>query len=276
MSVFLINLSVLKNLRGKKAYNWGEIIYSPQSSLGPRLQKVYQLVVIHRGSAEIEIDGEWTRLGAGEALFLNPGQLALFRFSRREPTHHSWIHAWEPGGGDNWREFVPPPVRKLAVWKRLGTIMGELLEVKDPVPELAHQALLALAEAAFLEFFDRAGVSLDASPALHPGVGRALAILRSEFRERIDLPTLARKAGLSAQHLNRLFREQTGRTPIQELWRIRENEGLRLLLETGLTHGEIALACGFQNPFHFTRRMRQRFGRPPRDLRARHWRGEKA
>lgn len=265
----------MNKFRGIKAFDWGEIVYNPQARFGPRWQPHHQLVLVHRGGAEVLIDGERVRVRAGEALLLFPGHREEFRFAGDRPTRHSWIHAREAGEKDGWGSLREGKVRLLPIGKRMETLVRELLATGKETTGLGGEMQAAIAEAAFFDFFSRAGYggAEDARAPLHPAVERTLRYLDSHYNEECDLNRLARNAGLSAQHLSRLFRGATGRTPIHQLWRIREEEGRRLLRETGLSVQEVAEKCGFRNAFHFSRRMRARYGRPPRELRRGDWEG---
>lgn len=261
-------------IEGISGFTWGQIVYKPQSVFGPRIQRNYQLVLVHEGGLEIEIDGEGFPVGAGEVVLLRPGQVETFRFSEHQQTHHSWVHAERIPAKDPWSPVRAGPVRKITLSERMSFLIGQLVGEKDPRDRVEHTLLNRMAEAAFLEFFHLAGFVFEEPVPHHPAVERSIDIIKTRYRKALSLEELAREAGLSPQHLSRLFRAETGLTPIRFLWRIREEEGVRLLRETGLTVSQIAEGCGFQNPFHFTRRIRQRYGEPPRSVRQRYWKGE--
>lgn len=252
--------------------NWGEIVYKPHSTLGPRIQTTVQLVIVHSGSAEVRVAGRWHRIDAGKTALLFPGKEEYFRFSREASTHHSWIHfLLEAEGKADWETVDGPGI--LPTGGRLAFVIGELLGIRFAREGKAETPAFALGQAALYDVMDRLGLLDREVVPLHPLVQRASTFIRTRYRDPLDLATLARVSGLSAQQLTRLFRDQAGYTPMRYLWRIREEAGRRLLRETGLTVAEIAEACGFANPFHFTRRIRERFGAPPRALRRRDWRG---
>jgi transcriptional regulator GlxA family with amidase domain len=56
-------------------------------------------------------------------------------------------------------------------------------------------------------------------------------------------------------------------TPAGYLWKVRANRGHQMLLRTGLTIAEITFQCGYKNPFHFSRQIRQQFGMSPTEVR---------
>ena len=256
---------------GIKGFNWGEIVYNTHSTYGPRHLSFYQLVLVHSGFADIRSRGQVFRIKAGQMGFLTPGVEEFFQFSDLEPTHHSWIHVELEADHDVWKALREKRGTVVSISSLSRFLMQELLQLGAPKSLLRQQMGVALAEAIFTDFFANAGFDFEPSTPGHPAVQRAMGFMQQHFRRNCDLGTIAAAAGLSAQHLIRLFRKESGRTPAEYLWRIRESEGLRLLRHTGLTIAEIAGLCGFQNPFHFTRRMKQRFGHPPRALRLQFW-----
>lgn len=67
------------------------------------------------------------------------------------------------------------------------------------------------------------------------------------------------------------FRQEMQATPARYLWRFRTERGAAMLRETGHTTAEIAYSCGFANAFHFSRLIKQHFGRSPKELRRQAW-----
>jgi AraC-like DNA-binding protein len=78
---------------------------------------------------------------------------------------------------------------------------------------------------------------------------------------------LARAAGLSVSHFNRLFREWSGFTPMEYQRRQRIARARALLGDARLTIKEIAAQCGFDDPYHFSRVFRQLDGLSPSQYR---------
>jgi AraC-like DNA-binding protein len=104
-------------------------------------------------------------------------------------------------------------------------------------------------------------------------VARLDTIIRRDFAQPLTLGDLARRAGVSPQHLLKLCRAHHAPTPLEQLYRRRLDAASEWLAGTGLSIGEIADRCGFANQFHFSRRFRQAHGRSPRAWRKRAWGG---
>ena len=70
MPARIVNLSKT-NLRLERAdVVFGEAEYGPGGICGPRMQRDYQLVILHEGTMEAEIDGTFTLVRAGQAILL--------------------------------------------------------------------------------------------------------------------------------------------------------------------------------------------------------------
>ena len=97
----------------------------------------------------------------------------------------------------------------------------------------------------------------------------ALAYAATHLEEDLSLTVLARKAGLSAFHMHRIFAAIAGETPKQLALRLRlARAGVRLLTSDESVL-DVALSCGFQSHEVFTRAFRSRFGMTPRAYRKR-------
>lgn len=83
--------------------------------------------------------------------------------------------------------------------------------------------------------------------------------LRDHFHEPVDWQELATRHGFSLTSFRRHWRADTGTSPGRFLSRLRLNAARRLLVETDLPIGEIALRTGFQDPLYFSRKFSKEF-----------------
>jgi AraC-like DNA-binding protein len=94
-------------------------------------------------------------------------------------------------------------------------------------------------------------------------VERAIRYINQHLPERIAADDLAAATGLSVSQTARLFREQTGHSPMRYLRRARIDRARRLLGDVDLSIKEIAARCGFDDPYHFSRVFHEVDGLPP-------------
>lgn len=103
----------------------------------------------------------------------------------------------------------------------------------------------------------------------HPGLLAALAAMEATIETPLPRAAIARAAGVSVRHLDRLFADQLGTTWGAAYRQLRLAHAGRLLRQSPLSLSQIAFATGFSSPSHFSRAFRQAFGFPPGVWRAR-------
>lgn len=94
-------------------------------------------------------------------------------------------------------------------------------------------------------------------------VTRALRFIRSNYKEPLDVPTIARAAYLSPSTLHHDFKAVTSSSPMQYLKKIRLHEARLLMLHEDRTAAGAAREVGYQSPSQFSREYRRLFGAPP-------------
>jgi len=91
-----------------------------------------------------------------------------------------------------------------------------------------------------------------------------------EARLERDL-TVAELAGLIHHHPNyfiRFFKNHMGLTPMAYIYDRRLEKARQLLTSSDLSIGEIALAAGFNDIFHFSKAFKRKLGVPPSEFRS--------
>src|SRR4030095_3342929 len=98
---------------------------------------------------------------------------------------------------------------------------------------------------------------------------RALRLIDAGILDTSSVDELAGKLGVGPRHLDRLFVQHLGATPVVLAQTRRLHFAKRLLDETNLPISEIALAAGFGSLRRFNSVFRKTYKRAPRDLRQR-------
>ena len=112
------------------------------------------------------------------------------------------------------------------------------------------------------------------APPMHPAVRLLLQYANHGYAQPLTLARLARLVHMDAKYLGRLFRAQVGESFSAYLNRIRLAHARELLMRSGGTVLEIAMACGFANVSYFNRLYRAAYGTCPGDDRGRRGTGE--
>jgi AraC family transcriptional regulator len=96
---------------------------------------------------------------------------------------------------------------------------------------------------------------------------QVLSYIEEQLEEDLSLTQIANVAGISASHLNALFRRSMGMPVHQYLIQRRVDRAKSLMTRENLSMAEIAQAAGFAHESHMARHMRRLLGLPPRALR---------
>jgi AraC-like DNA-binding protein len=219
----------------------------------------------------------------GRSTLVRPGQISVKDFTR--PATASWTTSAHRG----LNLHLPRLTVEAAVGDKIARLHGTVLSSAGLSVMLRSQ-LVALAELAPRLNTTKLAAALDATVEL------AVSVLRCELGEaiehqannaglfaaaqvyikrhltssRLSPELIARHLGCSRAHLYRVFAGQ-GETVAGYLRGLRLQRARELLADRtqdASRIGDIAYHCGFDDPVHFTRLFRQRFGLTPSAIRA--------
>jgi AraC family transcriptional regulator of arabinose operon len=248
----------------------GQIVYEPGGYCGPRLQRDYELVIIHSGACEVSINGISRDLQLASVHLFLPRHQEYYRFSDRTQTHHSWCTiAPRAMPRSLARELgkAPVSVPMTEVFRHLLDAASALRLPKSPV---AGQQIDHLALCLFTEYV-RLAEETAGDPGWNSPARKAERWMEDHYGEEHCLQAAIAASGLSKNALAYKFRQQFNDTPGHYLWKLRAERGVALLLSSGHTVSQIAYNCGFQNPFHFSRLIKRFYGASPLLLRKKLW-----
>jgi len=103
----------------------------------------------------------------------------------------------------------------------------------------------------------------------HKGVAKSLRFIWEHSHEPISVKDLVAVAAMSRRGLHKAFLEQLGRTPGQELHRVRIERAEKLLSETNHKIEVLAGMCGYQSANSFCVAFKQATGMSPKHFRER-------
>lgn len=109
-------------------------------------------------------------------------------------------------------------------------------------------------------------ISRSALPSQH-AVKEVIRYIEENFREPISLPLLSEISGLSPKYFERVFKEMSGKSPIQYVNAYRLYKASNRLLMTGDPITEIAYDCGFNDLSYFIKLFKATHGVSPSKFR---------
>ena len=246
-----------------------------------------EFMLVDEGAAQVEFGDRAETLGAGDGYFCNSRTLHRIAMTACERcrVNSFVVDARLLSGGDG-SVFDSKYLRPIT---SRPSFPGLALHSADPgqraVLQHVREAYRACREEPFgFEYAVR--YHLGMATALIPGLcGDALAERPGrvdEDRERIQrmlnhihqnyagpltVSEMAAAAGVCAREAQRCFRRVLRQTPAEYIRQYRLQMARRLLMEGERSILEIGMACGFENPSHFSRVFRECTGQTPGEYR---------
>jgi len=240
-----------------------------------RHESFFQILQIRNGEGDALFDGETVRLAPGALVFVPPGFIHGFRFSRdldgQVITMLAERVASRPNGSG--QAFTRPRVVHLTenndstfLNTTLDHMEAELasgFSPRDPLLEACLDIVLTLAAS----FADPGTDPQDA--AARDRIVRLNVLIGNHYREHRPAAFYADKLGVSVTHLNRVARAGTGRSMNNLLTDRLMSEAQRNLVFSLLSVQQIAYELGFSDPAYFARVFARVTGETPGAFRER-------
>ncbi|TYB81738.1 GlxA family transcriptional regulator [Maritimibacter fusiformis] len=97
----------------------------------------------------------------------------------------------------------------------------------------------------------------------HPKLAAVIQAMEKNIEEPVSPARLAADVGLSTRQLERLFRRYLNRSPKRYYMELRLQKARNLLMQTDMSVINVALACGFTSPSHFSKCYRAHYETTP-------------
>lgn len=97
----------------------------------------------------------------------------------------------------------------------------------------------------------------------HPKLSTVIQMMESNIEEPISPSVLAQDVGMSTRQLERLFSRYLQRSPKRYYMELRLQKARNLLMQTEMSVINVALACGFASPSHFSKCYRAQYDTTP-------------
>ncbi|MBO6637272.1 MAG: GlxA family transcriptional regulator [Roseitalea sp.] len=95
-----------------------------------------------------------------------------------------------------------------------------------------------------------------------------IELMEANLSEPLSLLEIADHVGLSRRQIERLFRQEMGRSPARYYLEIRLDRARHLLVQSTMPVVEVAIACGFVSASHFSKCYRELYAKSPQQERA--------
>ena len=237
------------------------------ATFGPRTMTDFELVWMTDGEATYVEDGRRHAVPEGAVVLCRRGRRDGFDWDTGRPSRHAFCHF--DVTGHEGAAMRGPTVLRPAAGDVVRTSFRHLLTWgRDGDARLRRSLLRSMLWAFLLEQADAFAAPADDLPDAVRAVGDALPGLLDAGGD-VTLAGLAGVACVTPEHLCRVFKRATGRTPLETVRLARLDRAADLLKRSNLAVHQVAAAAGFRSPYHFSRRFAEGYGISPSEYRRR-------
>lgn len=235
-----------------------------------------QLLYVHKGHAQVEIEGQkhWLRESAVQVV--PPLCVHGFHFSENIDGYVLTLAAplvaqlqAQLGSSFNALALAAsyPAGRDRAYLNSLFSALQSEYTGDQPARDMLLRSLASV----LLVWVSRQVIRRHAASQLpergRDYLSRFTALVETHFREHLSVEQLAHRVGISVAHLNSICRELAGQSALQIIHQRLLLEAKRNLVYTRMTVNQLSDSLGFSDPAYFSRFFRRLEGVSPKAFR---------
>ena len=230
------------------------------------------LIFCAEGEGWFEMDGVTWPVSKNQAFFIPQHVPHTYGSSVNSPWSIHWVH-FIGIEGSFYVKQVPEEDQRLMVDEQCRLRLEALFQqcYKGLLEGFALNRLIHAAKI----LHHLLGELLYNNPSFSPfqrsnrfrSIEPTLRYLRQNIDKPLTLDDLARHSGLSKPHFSRIFKNQTGYSPMDYFIHMKIQKASSMLVLTEMTVREIALTVGYEDPYYFSRLFKKVIGLSPSAVR---------
>jgi AraC-like DNA-binding protein len=247
----------------------GHFLAGPDYKMRRTSMPGHELFLCLSGRGYIEQSGKCESIRAGQIGWLNVNHPHAHWADLDDPWEVYWLRVQGSQIEGTYKilsTMLPSLVFDSISVERVRKEYESIFEIMRELPKTAEARLNASMATLIALLFESLNEE-PSYPAYSTGVGKCVDAMRFAYHRSWKILELARLSGMSEPHLFRVFKKETGVSPIVWLRRERMNHAKRRLVETNDSIAEIAEQVGFEDPFYFSREFKRVSNLSPRAFR---------
>lgn len=248
----------------------GESRTEPNHKLGPKVYDYFLFHFVEHGKGSFHTEYSTYELTEGDGFLIHPEQLVSYESDSKDPWHYRWIAF----NGANSHKFV----QRAGFQPELPVFRAT---ANSAIPELLQLTLQAFHHQRNNSHFISLGylhlVMAEAEAVLQQelrlpegesGVQRIVKqmihYMSSQYAHPVSIEQMCASLGYNRAYLSRIFKKETGISPVTYLLKLRIDKARHLLRERPeLSIEQIASSVGLTDALYFSRQFRRFHGEAP-------------
>ncbi|MFD2334455.1 helix-turn-helix domain-containing protein [Cohnella sp. GCM10020058] len=246
----------------------------PEHRMGPQKLDHYLIHTVAEGKGWFKCRDRHYDLEEGDTFVILPGEMYAYESDKERPWRYRWI-AFHGPDAERWLaaagvDALHPIVRggSEEALRAMRAVDGAFAK-KSWTADWEAEGWLRLAFAAWAKANRPTGPAAGAEPRSLAAVeaDRAARWLQAQQSDpSVTIARMAAELGYHRTHLTKLFKRETGMTPVAYLQQLRIERASSLLAEP-LSVEEVALSVGYSDPLYFSKSFKKMTGHTPSEYR---------
>lgn len=243
----------------------------PNHRMGPAVHNYYLIHTIKSGKGVFEISGKRYNCRGGDTFLIVPGELFTYIADEKTPWEYQWVGFVGENAGSLLEILglsAQQPVLHHVDVRRIRLLYNRIRQalqtIDSPVMadlEAGGQLRLLLRQFGSVpaDYHTAAG---SRQSDMERQVGQMAMWLSLQYDQNLSIAQISKTLGYHRTHLSKMFKQVTGYSPSQYLYRVRMTRAENLLASE-LTIGQVASSVGFSDSLYFSKQFRRWSGVTP-------------
>lgn len=257
-------------------YSCGEYQCPRDYKYGPAVRDLFIIFYIHKGKGTFTYDSSSYGLKEGQGFVVFPNQVVCYEADPADPWKYSWIRFSGTQAVSYLNEcgfYHSTPILEYMDLAFIHNSFVELMKTESLTAgrEDFFRGYLHLFFAYHLERNKPLNNMMDTKEQY---INNALEFMELNYDKKISVEDIASYVGISSKYLWKIFKRNTGLSPLKFLINTRIEKACALLKNSSLRISEVSRSVSYDDPLQFSKLFRKAMGISPRDY-AKKWSGKK-
>ncbi|WP_440111863.1 AraC family ligand binding domain-containing protein [Paenibacillus sp. QZ-Y1] len=240
----------------------------PGHALGPKLFDYYLLHYVEKGAGTFRTELHTYELSAGDCFLIHPGQLVSYQSHSRNPWQYRWMaftgsqaaqHTEKAGFRPEKSVFHAGP--SISDW--LSVMQNAFAERKESSHFTSLGTLyMILAEAQ--NHLSQGATLIPGESSIRRTVKQMIQYMSTQYAYPVSIEQMSASLGYNRAYLSRIFKQETGLSPVTYLLKLRIDKSRQLLRERpDLSIEQVSASVGLPDALYFSKQFKRFHGEAP-------------